>query len=285
MKTLYLAVLAAVLTAGLARSAQAGLAAADQQVTYRVRLPLIMAHGSPSASGCPATSPNQYAAGPAMQHDQDNPVRPAAQHADKNLALRGYAANNASLGLVALGSDDPRQPPQLATLFSPARLPAFSQGYQVYTWNWATNSRGGLDTSWPMTVLGLRASAGEPLRVPASGYDIGGGMEVLVIFADADSIALKYTREDSVGPNGYTLHLDGICTDPNLLALYTSLDNPGGPRYVYYGAADGTPDYNLPNLPAGQVLGTAPGGEIRVGIVDSGAFMDPRSRDEWWQVR
>ena len=45
-------------------------------------------------------------------------------------------------------------------------------------------------------------------------------MEVLVIFADEDSIALRYTREDSSASAGYTVHIDNICTDPNLLALY-----------------------------------------------------------------
>jgi hypothetical protein len=288
MKTLFLAVLAALLLGGVAYPAAPGLAAAEAQApSLRLRLPLIMASSVATGSGCPAASGNQYAAGPAMQWDQDSPVRPAAAHADKNLALRGYTPVNAGLGLVSLGSDDPNQPPQLATLFSPTRLPVFSSAYQIYTWNWAPSptpgTRGGLDRNWPLTVLGMRTAAGEPLRLPASGYDIGAGMEALVIFADADSVTFKYTREDSVGPNGYTLHVDNICTDPNLLALYNSLDR--GARYVYYGAADGTPDYNLPNLPAGQAIGTARGTEIRVGIVDSGAFMDPRSADEWWQIR
>jgi hypothetical protein len=103
-------------------------------------------------------------------------------------------------------------------------------------------------------------------------------MEVIVMFADADSVTFKYTREDSVGPNGYTVHVDNICTDPNLLAQYNAHD--AGARYVY-----GSGGYNLPNLPAGQVFGTARGSEIRVAVVDSGAFMDPRSCNEWWQIR
>jgi hypothetical protein len=56
-------------------------------------------------------------------------------------------------------------------------------------------------------------------------------MEVIVLFADADTVALKYAREDSAGAQGYTLHIDRICTDPNLLALYNVLDNPSGPRW------------------------------------------------------
>jgi hypothetical protein len=103
-------------------------------------------------------------------------------------------------------------------------------------------------------------------------------MEVIVLFADTDSVTFRYTREDSSGSLGYTLFVDNVCTDPNLLALYASLD--GGARYVFGGGS-----YNLPNLPAGQVFATARGSEIRVAVVDTGAFMDPRSCNEWWQIR
>jgi hypothetical protein len=244
--------------------------------------------GAVAPGGCPTTSARQYAAGPVLQFDQDNPVRPAAAHAAKNLGLRGYAAVTANLVLTPMGTDSP-QPPQLATLFSPARVPAFSGAYQIYTWNYgvppAPGSPGPLDTEWDLTVLGMATTAGEPLHLPTSGFDLGQGVGAIVLFADPDSVTFKYTRDDSVGPNGYTVHVENICTDPNLLALYNSLDNAGGPRYVYYGPADGTPDYNLPTLPAGQVFGTARDSEIRVGIVDSGAFMNPLSADEWWQIR
>ena len=60
--------------------------------------------------------------------------------------------------------------------------------------------------------------------MPASAYDIGQGYEVIVLHADERRVALRYTREDSAGARGYTVHLDGLCTDPNLLALYVGLD-------------------------------------------------------------
>jgi len=101
-----------------------------------------------------------------------------------------------------------------------------------------------------------------------------------VLFADADTVALRYTREDSSGSPGYTLHIDGICTDPALLALYNTLDAPDGPRYQYP-----NPSYDLPNLYAGQPFGTARQAEIVVAISDTGAFMDTRSCNEWWQIR
>jgi hypothetical protein len=93
---------------------------------------------------------------------------------------------------------------------------------------------------------------------------------VLVLYANPQRITLKYTREDNV-VHGYTLHLEGICVEPRLLALYTTWNNSGR---AY-----------LPALTAGQALGRAQGSEVRVAIRDSGTFLDPRSRKDWWRGR
>jgi len=244
------------------------------------------------AYACPITSTNQYESEVAYQYDTDNPVRPAYAHADKNLELRGYTPNTdpgLKHGLVDYGSDDSTQPPQFAALFKPHRLPALVGFYRVYHWTWADSpapgSRGNPITTYPVTALGLQTTPGEVLHTPTSGYDIGGGMEVIVLFADEDTITLRYTCEDSSAPNGYTVHIDNICTDPNLLALYNQLDDPSGPRYVYAPPEERPYSYNLPALYDGQPLGTASSTEIVVAITDTGSFMDPRSRDEWWQIR
>jgi len=42
---------------------------------------------------------------------------------------------------------------------------------------------------------------------------------------------------------------------------------------------------HLPALRAGQAFGRARGDEIGGVIRDNGAFMDPRSRKDWWQGR
>jgi hypothetical protein len=236
---------------------------------------------------CPKASSNSYSKGKAYQYDKDNPVRPASKHADKNLELRGYTPNtdpNLKRELVNYGSGDPTQPPQFATLFKPFQVPHLKNFYMVHHWIWAPSPnpgrRGDPITDYPVTALGLETTPGQVLHVPTSGYDIGGGMEVLVIFADEDTIALRYTREDSSGSPGYTVHVDNICTDPNLLALYKETDDPGGPRYEYPNDS-----YKLPNLPARKPFGTARSSEIVVAIVDTGSFMDPRSCNEWWQIR
>jgi len=260
-------------------------------------LPLVARHLQ--VDTCPVTSTNQYGSGRVHQVDRDDPVRPAYNHADKNLNLRGYTANtdpDLQRELVSYGSEgvDPTQPPQFATFFKPYRAPTLVGFYRVHDWNWATSpdpgSRGDPLTSFPVTALGLETTLGEELCVPKSGYDIGvvavpAGFQVMVIYADEDSIALRYTGDDSSATNGYTVHIDNICTDPNLLALYNALDDPDGPRYVYVPLEEGSYLYNLPGVYAGQPFGTAKGTEIVVAIADTGQFMDPRSCNEWWQIR
>lgn len=191
-------------------------------------------------------------------------------HADWNLALRGYVATDAAKALVQYGDhvDDPNGPPQLAGLFSPARASLFTNVYRVYNWDWATNTRGGLISTWPVTLAGLASTPGEVLHVPASGYSIGSGYEVLVLYATEERITLKYTGEGDV-IQGYTVHVEGVWVDPPLLALYRACNTAGR----------GT----LPALRAGQGLGRALGNEVGVAIRDCGSFMDPRSRLDWWQ--
>ncbi len=239
-----------------------------------------------AAPVCPSTSPNEYVSGTAFQYDTDDPVRPAHLHADKNIELRGYTPNT-DPGLVErlvdYGCDDP-DAPQFARLLTPHRVPPLVAFYRVHDWHWHDSPDPGVRVgpidNYPVTALGLGVTPGETLHVPDSGYSIGGGMEVLVLFADEDTVALRYTREDSSAPPGYTLHLDNICTDPNLLALYNRLDDPDGPRYDYPNDS-----YPLPTLYAGQPLGVARGSEVVVAIADSGAFQDPRSLNEFWRYR
>jgi hypothetical protein len=259
----------------------------------RVYLPLVLGPTqTPETFACPTSSTNRYASGTATQYDLDDPVRPAQAHADKNLALRGYTPNtDAGLRreLVDYGTDVPTRPPQLATLFQPARVPPLSGFYRVHDWNWGPSPEPGTPgaplTIWPVTALGLQVTPGEALLVPASAYDIGQGYQVIVLYADERRVALRYAREDSAGAQGYTVHIDGLCTDPNLLARYLGLDAAAGPRYVYRPPNQRPYEYLLPVLPAGKPLGVARGSEVVVAVVDTGSFMDPRSCNEWWQIR
>ncbi len=194
--------------------------------------------------------------------------RPAAEHADLNLALRGWSTTGGTLGLVDIDGPTDSLAPQLDTVFADHRVPAIAQNYRVNNWNWDTNQPAGPITDWEVTLIGVVTTPGEILGVPDSGYDIGEGMDVRVLYADSDSITLKYTREDNV-VYGYTAHIEGLCVEPTLLALYQSCDDAGRGE--------------LPALAGGQPIGRARTAETKLVIRDTGAFMDPRARKDWWQ--
>ncbi len=196
--------------------------------------------------------------------------RPAEDHADLNLALRGYTPTGGELGLITYnGGSDPGAP-QLPGLFGDRRTPVFRSVQRVYDWNWGCNCRAAAIAWPPVTLARLAITPGEIISLPGSGYSIGDGFMALVLYATPERVTLKYTREDNV-VRGYTLHLEGLCVEPSLLALYQSLNAAG--RGL------------LPALRGGQALGRARDTTIGVAIRDAGSFMDPRSRKDWWQGR
>jgi hypothetical protein len=229
-------------------------------ITWYAYLPLV----AKQPSGCAPIPGVQYGT-----LDVDGPPtdRPADQHADLNLALRGYEITGAYRGLVDYGGSSDPGAPQLYTLFADQRVPAFPTVYQVYDWDWDCNCRGDLLTNWAVTLAGMGVAPGEVLHLPDSGYNIGSGYEALVLYATEDRITLKYTRDDNV-VRGYTVHVENVCVEPGLLALYRAWNDAGRGR--------------LPALRGGQPFGRARGGEIGVAVRDTGTFMDPRSRRDWW---
>ena len=231
-------------------------------LTPRSYLPLIV---RPSGPACASTE---------QTYGQLAPIEPAtgdmSKHPDVNLAVRGYEPTSAFLGLVDYaGYVDPNAP-QLYTLFANNRTPVFTAAYRVYRWDWTCNCRSGLIVKWDVTLLGMRTTPGELIRLPVAGYDVGGGYGALVLYADPTRLTLKYTRDDNV-VEGYTIHLEHICVDVNLLAKYLNLNAAGRGE--------------LPALRPGQPLGRASGSEIDAAIRDGGSFLDPRSRKDWWQGR
>jgi hypothetical protein len=241
-------------------SRPAGLAIAPSDViTYYVFLPLAMTQ----PPGCAPIPGVQYGT---LSIGSPTGI-PAEQSPDFNLALRGYEVTDAYRGLVDYGGGSDPAAPQLYTLFADRRVPAFPAVYQVYDWDWGCNCRGGLLTNWPVTLAGMGVAPGEVLYLPDSGVNIGSGYEALVLYATEERITLKYTREDNV-VYGYTIHVENVCVEPSLLALYRSWNSAGRGR--------------LPALRGGQPFGRARGAEIGVAIRDTGTFMDPRSRKDWW---
>ena len=126
-------------------------------------------------------------------------------------------------------------------------------------------------------MIGLNTIPRQPIYIPERGNSIyPGNYKAIVLYAEETRLTLGYTRQDTVA-NGYAVHLENICVDPNLLALYQAQIGPDGLRRLNNGA------YRLPALRNDQALGTALGQEIGVAIRDRGSFLDPRSRKDWWR--
>jgi hypothetical protein len=90
----------------------------------------------------------------------------------------------------------------------------------------------------------------------------------LVLYAEQYRLTFTYTDEDSP-VNGYLIHVENLCVDPNLLALYQEMHGAGR--------------NDLPALLTSDSMGTAASHGVRIAVRDSGSFMDPRSGKDWWQ--
>jgi hypothetical protein len=200
--------------------------------------------------------------------DWEPAQRRAEEHGDLNLALRSYTPTNALLSLMDIPGDTEPGAPQLAGIFAPARAPSFKATYRVHDWNWDGNCPGDPIEEPEVTSVDLAATPGESACLPDRlGGDVGEGYKALVLYATPQRITVKYTREDNVIV-GYTLHVENISVDPNLLTLYQRLNDEGR--------------HELPALRAGQAFGRASSDRVGLTIRDTGAFMDPRSRKDWW---
>jgi hypothetical protein len=223
---------------------------------------------SPVQASCPAASDRQYTtvpvAGGGLQH-------PDGLHADLNLSLRGYTPTDAPADLINKDGPVDADPPQLAGIFADFRRPPFGQAYRVNDWEWNCGEHGcplGPLDHVQATLLALTVNPAEALGIPHRGAQVyGGSYKALVLYAEPTRITLGFTREDSVA-NGYAVHLENVCVDPNLLALYQG-SNAAGRGF-------------LPALREDEVLGTA-NGTVLVAVRDRGVFFDPRSRLDWWQ--
>ncbi len=222
-----------------------------------------------AAAGCPATSANQYTLIPVTGPPTDHPD---ALHGDLNLGLRGYTPTDAAAALISINGPTDSDPPQISSTLLGGGA-SFTQVYRVRDWDWGCGEhgcQGGELSQVEASLLGIAAAPGQPLSFPARSAQIyGGGYTALVVYAEETRLTVVYTREDSVA-NGYTAHLEKICVDPNLLALYRSANAAGRG--------------SLPGLRNGDVVGTASGGEIAVAVRDRGWFSDPRSAKDWWHT-
>jgi hypothetical protein len=91
---------------------------------------------------------------------------------------------------------------------------------------------------------------------------------VRVLYAASNRITFVYTTRDDV-VDGYTIQVENVCIDPNLVNLYNQLNAAGR--------------NNMPALVAGQPFGTAISPILMVTIRDKGSYLDPRSKNDWWK--
>jgi hypothetical protein len=195
-------------------------------------------------------------------------VDPDTNH-NMNLGVRGYEKVNEALSLVQLGPVHDSRAPQFAGMFGDLRTPTFTTAYRAYNWDEDCNCPVDTNSPWDVNVLGMGTQRGEIIHTPDSGYDIQDGYEYLVMYAGESDLTLHIGREDEFF--GYVLHIDGVCTDPELLALYRQLHAEGR--------------HSLPALRGHHAFGRALSNEVQIAIRDWGGFLDPRSRNDWWQGR
>lgn len=223
----------------------------------------------PPASPCPAGSDRHFDTIPIASAPTDHPD---SIHGDLNLWQRGWTPVAATPALVTINGPADGDAPQLSGLFFGSRMPEFTSTWQVYDWNWgcaANGCRGDLLTSPEVQLLGLRAASGEALSIPTRGAEIyAGGFRAMVLYAEPQRLTLGYTREDGVA-NGYAVHIENLCVDPNLVETYRASNAAGRG--------------SLPALHNGEVVGVAGDGDLLVAVRDRGVFLDPRSRKDWWK--
>ena len=192
-----------------------------------------------------------------------------ATHGDINLLLRKWrVATGQTAALVDINGPTDNLAPRLYTLFTDDRAPVLSGVYQLQGWDWGCNCASAYLTDPPVTMAGFAMKPAEVVQLPKSGYDIGSGIRAIVLYATTETITLKYTRNDDV-VNGYTVHLANVCVEPSLRALYDQSHAAGRT--------------SLPALRDDQPLGRVRGTELLVTIRDTGSWMDPRSRKDWYQ--
>jgi len=232
--------------------------------TEAVAEPVIQA----AAAGCGASAVGEYTLIPM---EAVHTHHPDSQHGDLNLALRGAQPISAAKALITYNGAVDGGAPQLAGLFADHRSGPITNVYQVRDWQWNCGDHGCASdwlTQHEVTLLGLATTVGEAISFPYRVAEIyGGGYVAVVLYAETTRLTIAYTRDGTVA-NGYAIHLEKLCVDPNLLALYRA-GNAGG-------------RYELPGLHNGQRVGVAAADELRVAVRDRGTFMDPRSQHDWW---
>lgn len=207
---------------------------------------------TPTPFSCPKTSSNYFSSVEVLKL---NP-KPLSQRDDLTLPPMVPVSAKMDVFYEKVFDPDPKIP-VLNEIFNPPRRPRFVAGYQS-----TREVRGSYVAE--VEILEVETTPAEALRFPYTAYDIGGGNRAMVLHVGEKEITFKITREDDV-VYGYTLYFDNLCPDPNLKNLYLKA-NLEGRRW-------------LPAIKEGQIFGWAKGKSMKIGIRDTGTFLDIRQID------
>lgn len=228
---------------------------------------------NPSFAGCPQTSSQQYTSLPAERLASDVPFGDPATSPEINLHLRGFTEVNESTSLISRNGNtyglDPIMPPQISSLYG-GPVPQIIKTYRIYEWDFTSGKSAAPATAtpqYPVHMLGLQASPGQPLLGLKAGRDIGGGHVFMVLYATPTDIVFTHSNSDTL-MGGYLFYFLDICVDPNLLTKYNG-DNAGGRN-------------ELPVIATGQVFGYAGNSDVKIVVRDTMSFMDTRYKEDWW---
>lgn len=222
---------------------------------------------------CPSTSSQSYESirpGTPPHRKISNPENSP----EVNINLRGWGEVSEAKEPVNYGGDtDPNPPPSIGSVFQ-GHWPQIIKTYIIYEWDWSNNKPNigkSATPAWPVHLIGFSATPGEPLLGLQAGRTIDGKHSLMVLYADANSITFTHSTGDAAPPedDGYPIYFVDVCVDPNLLALYQR-NNAGGRG-------------ELPAVAPGQVFGYAKDTDPKFAIRDTGSFMDPRAKKDWWQ--
>jgi hypothetical protein len=227
---------------------------------------------------CPQVSINQYEL-VTVQGGYYKGNRLTDENADFRLSVLDYAPVQAPLQRVEYGGPTDSNAPNFYNVFKPQRDIAFVAAYKRLDWNWDENAAppygtpGGANNDWPVSVLDLAATPNEAIYIPRRDVPItsAGPYVAMVLFADDDELTIHYGNRDVVD-SGYVVYLANLCVDPSLLLLYRAQLSMG--KRV---------TGKLPMLRSDQPIGTAKQTFVTIAVRDSGPFLDPRSRKDWWQ--
>ncbi len=168
--------------------------------------------------------------------------------------------------------------------YKPNKVQAYGVKYN------SVNKGNDTDIKGNAPVLTIPTDIGADVKVPATGYDIGGGYEAMVVFAESDRVTLHIGRHEYfVGSDenncnggrcsgGYWIYVKGICVDQKILDAYNNVKS-----IQEQANADKNP-IQLPMVKPGHTLGKAIGNSVTVGVRDNGPFISTSKPIYWTGV-